>query len=136
MNILNTENPNNYAYTTKHLEVHVLGGLKITKLESLRVTLSIQKLEQFDILRQSIDLYNDNQVEKLVRKTAERLEIGTSITRRILQELTQELENYRFLLIEKEREANKPYYKELNASEERSERIGFFKAKRPLGAHK
>ena len=40
MNILNTENPNNYAYTTKHLEVHVLGGLKITKLESLRVTLS------------------------------------------------------------------------------------------------
>ena len=52
------------------------------------------------ILRQSIDLYNDNQVEKLVRKTAERLEIGTSITRRILQELTQELENYRFLLIE------------------------------------
>jgi len=128
MNILNTENPNNYAYTTKHLEVHVLGGLKITKLESLRVTLSIQKLEQFDILRQSIDLYNDNQVEKLVRKTAERLEIGTSITRRILQELTQELENYRFLLIEKEQEAYKPFYKELNASEEKAA-IDFLKQK-------
>ena len=100
--------------TTKDLEVHVLGGLKMTKLESLRVTLSIQKPKQHDtstssvhsILRQSIDLYNDNQLEKLVRKIAERLEIGTSVTRRILQELTQELENYRFLLISNEEQAN------------------------------
>ena len=128
MNILNTENPNNYAYTTKHLEVHVLGGLKITKLESLRVTLSVQKSKQHDtstssvhsILRQSIDLYNDNQLEKLVRKIAERLEIGTSVTRRILQELTQELENYRFLLISNEEQANKPYYKELTEKERQS----------------
>ncbi len=144
MNILNTENPNNYAYTTKHLEVHVLGGLKITKLESLRVTLSVQKSKQHDtstssvhsILRQSIDLYNDNQVEKLVRKTAERLEIGTSITRRILQELTQELENYRFLLIEKRARSIQAILQRIKRLRRKSERIGFFKTKRPLGAHK
>jgi len=41
---LNTSNPYNYTYSTKHLELHVLGGLKTTKLESLRITLSIQKL--------------------------------------------------------------------------------------------
>ncbi|WP_299628215.1 hypothetical protein [uncultured Tenacibaculum sp.] len=120
MTKLNTSNPNNYKYTTKHLEVHVLGGLKLNKLESLRVTLSIQKLKSTNILRHSIDLYNDTQVEKFVRRIAERLEIGTSITRKVLQELTHELENYRFLLLSKEEQANKPQYKTLNASELRA----------------
>ena len=77
MNNLETTNPNNYQYKTEHLEIHILGGIKLNKLESLRVTVSIQKPKQYNILRQSIDLYNDNQVEKFVRKTAERLEFGT-----------------------------------------------------------
>ena len=106
--MLDTSNSNNYEYTTKHLEIHVLGGLKTNKLESLRITLSVQKPKQHNILRHSIDLYNDNQVEKFTRKIAERLEIGTSIARRCLQELTHELENYRFLLISNEEQLNKP----------------------------
>lgn len=115
--MLDTTNPNNYEYTTKHLEIHVLGGIKTNKMESLRVTLSIQKPQQYNVVRQSIDLYNDNQIEKLVRKVAERLEIGTSVVRRTLQELTKELENYRFLLVEKETIANQPFFKELSATE-------------------
>jgi len=117
--MLNASNPNNYEYITKHLEIHILGGIKITKLETLRITLSIQKPKEHNVLRHSIDLYNDNQVEKLVRKVAERLEIGTSVIRRTLQELTKELENYRFLLLEKEAELHKPYFKELSATEEK-----------------
>ena len=70
--MFNTSNSNNYEYTTKHLELHILGGIKTNKLESLRITLSIQKLKQENILRHTIDLYNDNQVEKFVRKVAER----------------------------------------------------------------
>jgi predicted transcriptional regulator len=126
--MLDTSNPNNYEYTTKHLELHILGGIKTNKLESLRITLSIQKLKQENILRHTLDLYNDNQVEKFVRKVAERLEIGTSVVRRTLQEVTKELENYRFLLIEQYEQANKPYYKELSATEER-EAIKFLKRK-------
>lgn len=131
MSVLNTTNPNNYEYTTKHLEIHILGGLKTNKMESLRVTLSIQKPKQFNVVRQSIDLYNDNQIEKLVRKIAERLEIGTSVVRRTLQELTKELENYRFLLVEKETIANQPFYKELSATEIKTAET-FLKAKNLL----
>ena len=119
MNTLDTTNPNNYEYTTKHLEIHILGGLKTNKLESLRVTISIQKPKQHNILRHNIDLYNDNQVEKFTRKIAERLEIGTSVARRTLQELTKELENYRFLLIEKYEKQHQPYFKELTGTEEK-----------------
>lgn len=112
--MLNTSNPNNYEYSTEHLEIHILGGIKATKLETLRVTLSIQKLHEHNVLRHSIDLYNDNQVEKLVRKIAERIEIGVSIVRRTLQDLTKELENYRFVLLEQQ---VAPTHKELTAIE-------------------
>ena len=126
--MLDTTNPNSYKYIAKHLEIHILGGIKTNKLESLRVTVSIQKLKNNNVLRHTLDLYNDNQVEKFVRKVAERLEIGTSIVRKTLQEVTRELENYRFLLIQQYEEAHKPYYKELSATEER-EAIKFLKRK-------
>jgi predicted transcriptional regulator len=126
--MLNTSNPNNYQYQTKHLELHILGGIKLNKIESLRITLAINKTKSNNVLRHSIDLYNDNQVEKLVRKVAERLEIGTSVVRRTLQELTHELENHRFILLDKQAQQAMPVYKQLNATEE-SEAITFLKSK-------
>ena len=102
---LDVTNPNNYQYLTEHLKIHVLGGIKTTKMEALRATLSLQRPKGHDVLRHGIDLYNDNQTEKLVRKTAERLEIGTTIVRRTLQQLTRELENHRFLLLEQQQVA-------------------------------
>ena len=124
--MFNASNPNKYDYITKHLEIHILGGIKTNKLESMRVTLSIQKLKNNNVLRHTLDLYNDNQVEKFIRKVAERLEIGTSIVRKTLQELTKELESYRFLLLDKQEQESKPYYKTLNATEEK-EAIDFLK---------
>lgn len=118
--MLDTSNPHNYSYLTKSLEIHILGGIKTNKLESLRVTLSIQKLKAHNILRQSIDLYNDNLVEKLVRKCAERLEIGTNITRQDIQALTRELENYRFLVLSNDEQENRPFTKELTAKQLRA----------------
>ncbi len=44
--MLDTTNSNNYKYETKHLEIHILGGIKTNKLESLRITLSVQKPKQ------------------------------------------------------------------------------------------
>ena len=40
-------------------------------------------------------MYNDTQTEKLIRRTAEKLEIGTSIIAASLAELTEGLEEYR-----------------------------------------
>lgn len=135
MTTLNTTNPNNYSYKTKDIELHILGGLQLNKLESLRVTLSVEKLTPskavLNILRQSIDLYNDNQTEKLVRKCAERLEIGTSVIRKTLQELTRELENYRFLLTNQQNELQKPFSKSLSLKEEK-EAIKFLQSKNLL----
>lgn len=115
--MLKTSNPNNYEYTNEHFEIHILGGLKTNKLDGLRITLSIQKPGRHTVVRHSLDLYNDNQTEKFTRTIAERLEIGTGVTRQTLQALTKELENHRFLLIEKEAAGSVPFYKELSALE-------------------
>ncbi|WP_438426244.1 hypothetical protein [Aquimarina macrocephali] len=116
--MLNTTNPNNYEYTTKHLEISILGGIKLNHLEALRVTLGIKKPEQHNVLRHNVDLYNDNQVEKLVRKVAERIEIGTSVVRRTLQELTNELEQYR--LSQLDNDEQETTIKELTGAELRA----------------
>ncbi|KAA1242525.1 hypothetical protein [Aquimarina sp. RZ0] len=116
--MFNTTNPNNYSYITKHLEIHILGGIKLNHLEALRVTLGINKIQSETKLRHNVDLYNDNQVEKLVRKVAERIEIGTSVVRRTLQELTNELEQYR--LSQLDNDESEITIKELSTAEEKA----------------
>lgn len=107
---LNTQNPNHYIYQTKHLTINVLGGIRFNNLEALRVTLGLQKTGTSHTLRQSVDLYNDTTVEKLTRKIAERLEIGTTIVRHDLDALTNSLEEYRLQELETQ---HKAYEKEL-----------------------
>ncbi len=115
--MLDTTHPNNYTYITRHLELSILGGIKLNHLDSLRVTVSINKVDHHIKLRHNVDLYNDNQVEKLVRKVAERIEIGTSIVRNVLQNLTNELEQYRLEQLEAD-EQEAPA-RELSSSEEK-----------------
>lgn len=116
MNNLNTQNPNHYLFDTKHLKIQILGGIKFNNLEAMRVTLGIQKQGKEQVLRQNIDLYNDTSIEKLTRKVAERLEIGTTIVRRDLDQLTNELENYRLQEVENQ---NKIYEKQVKVMTEK-----------------
>ena len=118
--MLDTTNPHNYHYPTKYLEIYILGGIKLNNLERMRVTLSVQKPENNNVLRHSIDLYNDNMVEKLVRKTAERIEIGTTVVRETLQNLTVALEQYRIDQLNKENEEGQLQIKVLNTKELRA----------------
>jgi hypothetical protein len=115
-NNLNTQNPNNYLFDTKHLKIQILGGVRFNSLEALRVTLGIKKQGTTSVLRQNIDLYNDTSIEKLTRKVAERLEIGTTIVRRDLDQLTNELENYRLQEVENQ---HKQYEKQVKVLTEK-----------------
>ncbi|PKV52455.1 hypothetical protein ATE84_4571 [Aquimarina sp. MAR_2010_214] len=129
--MLDTTNPNNYEYRTKHLEISILGGIKLNHLEALRVTLGINKIKSETKLRHNVDLYNDTQVEKLVRKVAERIEIGTSVVRETLQNLTSALEQYRIDQLNKEQEEGQLQIKILS-SKEQQEATKFLKSKNLL----
>ncbi len=125
--MLDTTNANNYSYQTKDLEIHVLGGIKFNNLERLRVTLSIKKPKSHNVMRHSIDLYNDTMMEKFVRTIAERIKIGTSIARQCLQDLTGALEQYRIDQINKENQQEEPI-PELSSKEQKAA-IKFLKSK-------
>lgn len=119
MHQFDTSNSNYYTFTTELVEFHVLGGLNIHGLDRLRVTLKVNRIDnEFHALRHNVDLYNSNQVEKLVRKIAEYLEVGTSILRRSLQQLINQLEQHRLELLAKENEEEVYEYK-MNKKERR-----------------
>ncbi len=109
---LNTGNPDAITYSTNELRFTILGGIRLEGLDRLRVTIRTEiinrKFQHYlnnpDIanlpMHQSLDLYNDNQVEKLTRKIAERLEVGVTSTAKALADLTRQLEKYRLQQIE------------------------------------
>lgn len=93
----------------------------------LRVTLKIQiktNNREIDdgagkasgiVLRHNLDLHNDTQVEKLNRKTATKLEIGSSVVEASLHELTELLEEFRIHELEKRDQS--PKAKQLTEAE-------------------
>jgi len=100
---LDTTNHEQLEYSNSVLALSVLGGIKIEGLDRMRVTLKIElKDSPRPPVRHNLDLYNDNQTEKLIRKVAEKLEVGTSIIEASLSELTESLEQYRLEEIERQ----------------------------------
>ena len=94
---LDATNPELLIYSTEHLLITILGGIKITGLDRLRVTLKVEPRQYSNVLpvRHSLDLYHSNQVEKLVQTIAEQLELGSSISAKTISEMTGKLEQYR-----------------------------------------
>ena len=84
--ILDSSNPEHMTFAYGELHITVLGGIRLEGLDRMRTTLKIQAAHLS--IRHSLDLYNDTQVEKLVRRVAEKLEVGTSIITTALNELT------------------------------------------------
>src|SRR6218665_3526880 len=102
MHTLNTENPDQLIYNNTLLQLTVLGGVRLDSLDRMRVTLKVEIPESpRPPLRHNLDLYNDIQTEKFIRKIAERLEVGTSVASASLSELTEKLEHYRVEEIKK-----------------------------------
>lgn len=124
---LDATNPEQLVYDNGLLALTVLGGVRLDGLDRLRVTLKIAVPESpRPPIRHNIDLYNDNQLEKLIRKSAERLETGTSVIAASLAELTESLESYRLAQI-KNQQPEHPTAQPLTA-EERIEAETFLKS--------
>ena len=126
---LQIENAEQLIYENELLQLTVLGGIKIEGLDRMRITVKLQSQESSrPPIRHNLDLYNDTQLEKFIRKCAEKLEIGTSIISASLSELTEELEKYRIERIKEIEQNLKPKIKQLNLAE-KEEAETFLKAK-------
>ena len=139
---INVSNPEAIIYTTEELGFTILGGIRIDGLDRLRVTMKIEvinrKYEHYlnnpDIanlaIRHNLDLYNDVQVEKLIRKTAERLEVGSTELTKAVAEITSQLELYRLQELEA-KQTEKETKKKILTPQEREAAEKFFAMKFP-----
>ena len=95
---LDTSNPSLLSYEIPPLLFSLIGGVSMTSIERLRVTLKVERTgkgSSQNCLRHSFDLYNDDQLERYARKAADRLDVGSQEMRSGLQQLVNEVESYR-----------------------------------------
>lgn len=111
---LETTNPHCFTYKTDELLIELLGGIRIDTLDRMRVTIkaTVVNRKQQEYLnnpelaglsvRHNLDLYNDTQVEKFVRRVAEKLETGTIALTKAIADITSQLEEYRLTQLNKQ----------------------------------
>ena len=94
---LDVNNPELILYYTDLLSITILGGIKVTGLDRMRITVKIERNHKSHHLpvRHSLDLYHSKQVEQLVQKIAESLEISSSQAEKTISDMTGALERYR-----------------------------------------
>lgn len=98
INPLDISNPNYITWHRDELELFLIGALPLYPIDRMIVTLGIKKVNSehpLHAMRQKINLYQDDYVEKLARKAAERMEVGTTKVHETILQFTELLERYR-----------------------------------------
>ena len=130
---LDTSNSDYLVYAHAPLLISVMGGIGLHPIDKMIVTLRIERTDStspLHSLRHRLDLYNDDQVEKLTRKTAEKLELGSREVQIVIAELIQSLEDHRAKLIEQQK-PKKPEKRLIPADREKAA-INFMRRKNYL----
>lgn len=110
-NKLNASNPELLIYDNCELYFEILGGIKITGLDRMKVTLKVQHKEKINHPQwYSIDLYNQVQREQTINNVAETLELSSQQTTNTFINLITELENHRIKKIEALQPKEKPQH--------------------------
>jgi len=134
-----TANPELLVYDSGELLITVLGGIKLTGLDRMKVTLKVEHKAQSRLpVRHHLDLYNHPHTEQLVNKLAESFDVPTQVATQTIALLTSELEGYRarrmealqpraeerVVLSATDRQAAIQYLKQANLLERTGEDIG------------
>lgn len=97
--LLDSSNPYKLSYSGELACYYVQGGVS-KQLDSMKVTLVVERKDNSQKSRNKLDLYEDKQVEKLCREVGEKLGLRKDILEQDLYQLTDLLDQYR----EKEQE--------------------------------
>ena len=100
-NKLNTANTELLLYDDAELYIEILGGIKITGLDRMKVTLKILHKETAQLpIWHSLDLYQHDKREQLISHIADAFDISTTVINNTIAELIRALEDYRLQKIE------------------------------------
>lgn len=94
MKHLQVHNPNFITSQNQLFTVDVLGGVDLMQIERMICTLRIT-FKDYPPLRSTLDLYNDNQTDKLIRTICDKWELKLLEVSKTVHEFITELENYK-----------------------------------------
>lgn len=127
MKHLQVHNPNFITSKTELFTVDVLGGVDLMQIERMICTLRIT-YKDYPPMRSTLDLYNDNQTDKLIRSICDKWELKLLEVSKEVHQFVNELENYKlerlkypkskelttFEMSEQEQQTAKKYLKDKN----------------------
>jgi len=131
MKNLQIANAHFLTYKDNLLTIDVLGGVDMSQVERMVCTLRIT-CKSYPPQRTTLDLYNDNQTEKLQRTLCDKWELKLIDVSKTLYELTMQLENYRLQQLRYTGKAPIQQF-ELSADDKKSA-VTFLKNKRLLNS--
>ena len=94
MKNLHITNANFITFKDDILTVDVLGGVDLSQVERLVCTLRIS-YQNYPPFRTTLDLYSDNQTDKLQRTLCDKWELKLIEVSRTIHQVTMQLEDYR-----------------------------------------
>lgn len=87
-------NPHFITYNDDVLTIDILGGVDLSQVERMICTLRVTHAD-YPPLRTTLDLYNDDQSDKLIRTICDKWEMHLAKVSKSLYKLTLQLEDYR-----------------------------------------
>jgi len=94
---LHTDHAELLVYTYGRLQISLLGGIRVTGLERMRVTVKVERRDSSVHLpiRHSLDLYHAKQVDQLAVMISDQLDMAKGQIELLLSYMTSALEAYR-----------------------------------------
>ena len=94
MKNLHVHNPHFITYQHELVTIDILGGVDLMQIERMICTLRIS-YKDYPPIRSTLDLYTDNQTDKLIRTICEKWELKLLEVSKAVHEFITELENYK-----------------------------------------
>lgn len=91
---LQVNNPHLLTYQTDLLTIDILGGVEVMQLDRMVCTLRVS-FADYPPLRTTLDLYNDNQTDKLLRTICDKWELKLLEVSKTVHTFITELEKYK-----------------------------------------
>ncbi len=126
MENLTFHNSNFITFEDKILNIDILGGIDLLQVERMVCTLRI-KHKNYPPYRTTLDLYNDNQTDKLIRTLCDKWEVKLFDISPVIHKMIAELESYRLQQLKFTSGKVKPTF-QLSA-EEQKEALKLLKSK-------
>jgi mRNA-degrading endonuclease HigB of HigAB toxin-antitoxin module len=126
MEQLNHHNPELVTWKYEEINFALLGGIRIEGLQSMRVTLKVE-FKNFQPIRHSLDLYNENQTDKLIKSIAERFTLSSVYVHKAVGNLINIIEEYRLQQIDNNNQLKNQQTKITLTKEQEEQATNFLK---------